>query len=265
MDRPPQPASLHAEFRFYEELNDFLPKARRKRSFVHRFAAHQSIKDIIESLGVPHAEVELILIDGASVGFEQRPRDGSRVAVYPMFEALDISPMVRLPGRPLRRPTFILDVHLGKLARQLRLLGLDCLWRNDYDDPEIVALAADEHRCILTRDRRLLFARAVTHGYCLRSSDPQAQLLEVLQRFDLGNQLKPFSRCARCNGAIAAVEKSAVRERLWPKTARHYERFYQCGDCGQVYWEGPHLPRLRQLIARARREVFSGQQGLESD
>jgi uncharacterized protein with PIN domain len=249
-------ASNSAIFRFYEELNDFLPREKQKQDFHHRFAPHQTIKDIIESLGVPHPEVELILIDGVSVDFSHRPPDGSRVAIYPMFESFDISAEVRLPGRPLRRIAFVLDVHLGKLARRLRLSGFDCLWRNDYDDAEIVAIAHDEHRCILTRDRRLLFARDITHGYWLRETDPDRQWREVLSRFDLVAQMRPFSRCPRCNGVVHTVSKSSVQDLLWPKTLRYYDDFYQCDSCHQVYWDGPHMPGLHKLLAKAKLPLF---------
>ena len=102
-----------AEFRFYEELNDFLPPEKRKRSFAYMFEGTPSIKDAIEAVGVPHTEIDIILVDGRSVGFDHRLRGGERVAVYPMFEAIDVSPLVRLRPQPLRITRFVVDVHLG--------------------------------------------------------------------------------------------------------------------------------------------------------
>jgi hypothetical protein len=114
-----------ATFRFYEELNDFLPPARRKREFSVPCARAATAKHMIEALGVPHTEVEVVLVNGESVGFERLLRDGDRVAVYPKFEALDITPLLRVRQAPLRTTHFLADAHLGGLARLLRLAGFD--------------------------------------------------------------------------------------------------------------------------------------------
>jgi uncharacterized protein with PIN domain len=240
-----------AEFRFYEELNDFLPEARRKRPFGYRFNGRPAVKDAVEALGVPHAEVDLILINGGSAGWDEKLSPGDRVAVYPMFESLDISRLTRLRPEPLRRPAFVLDVHLGKLARWMRLLGLDCRWENDLDDPEIVEISLAEGRTILTRDIGLLRRGSVTHGYWVRSTDPEEQLPEVLDRFDLRGSLAPFTRCMACNGALRSVPKAEVEDQLPPKTRRYYDEFFQCSQCGKVYWKGAHWERLRGVVDRA--------------
>lgn len=240
-----------AEFRFYEELNDFLPPVRRKRPFSWRFNGRPAVKDAVEAMGVPHTEVDLILVNGESEGFDRRLAPGDRVSVYPVFESFDISPLNRLRPEPLRRPAFVLDVHLGRLARWMRLLGLDCRWENDLDDPEIVEISASEGRTILTRDIGLLQVGRVTHGYWVRSTNPDEQLPEVLARFDLRESLRPFTRCMTCNGRIHAVEKSAVQEKLPPKTRKYYDEFFQCEDCGNVYWKGAHWERLRGMVEGA--------------
>jgi uncharacterized protein with PIN domain len=234
-----------AEFRFYEELNDFLLPAQRKRSLEYRFQGHPGIKDPIEAFGVPHTEVDLIVVNGESVGFDYQLQTGDRVAVYPMFESFDISPLVKLREKPLRRTAFVLDVNLGKLARRLRMLGFDALYDNRYEDAEVADIAAAEGRIVLTRDRRLLFAKRITHGYWVRSTDPRRQVDEVLTRFDLRRQIRPFRRCMRCNGLLREVPKAEVLDRLEPKTKLYYERFYQCGGCGKVYWEGSHIEDMR--------------------
>jgi len=203
---------------------------------------------------VPHSEVDLILANGESVGFQYRLQDGDRIAVYPVFEALDISPIIRLREKPLRQSRFVLDVHLGKLARLLRMLGFDVCYRNDYTDRQIITIAIDDGRIILTRDRRLLFAKAVTRGYWVRSTEPESQCRELLERFDLYSQIKPFSRCMLCNGAIEPVDKSRIIDRLEPGTKRHFDTFYCCGQCGKVYWKGSHFDRMVQTLARLRRE-----------
>jgi len=243
-----------ASFRFYEELNDFLAVGRRKRTFEYLFNGKPAVKDAIESLGVPHTEVDLILANGESVGFDYRLRDGDRIAVYPVFEALDISPIVRLRAQPLRRSRFVLDVHLGKLVRLLRMLGFDSLYRNDYSDREIITVSSKERRIILTRDHRLLFAKVVTRGYWIRLTEPESQCREVLERFDLRSQIKPFSRCLQCNGAIEPVEKSRIIDRLEPRTKRHFDTFFRCTQCGRLYWKGSHFDRMVQTLARLRRE-----------
>ena len=238
-----------AEFRFYEELNDFLPTARRKVSFAHAFAGTPAVVDVVEALGVPHTEIDLILVDGASVGFDHRLRGGERVAVYPLFESLDIAPLVHLRPEPLREPRFILDVHLGRLARYIRLLGFDALYATDYEDAQIAARAAAESRIVLTRDKGLLKRGAVTRGYWLRQTAPRAQLAEVVAALDLRGKFKPFTRCMACNGALEVVAKEVVAERLPPQIREDSEEFGHCTGCEKVYWAGSHYDRMRELIA----------------
>lgn len=238
-----------ATFRFYAELNDFLPSSRRQVPFAHRFDGRASIKDLIEALGVPHTEVDLILVNGESVDFHYLVQDGDRISIYPVFESFDITPLLRVRPRPLRQPRFVLDVHLGRLASYLRLLGFDARYSSDCDDAALAALSQDEHRTLLTRDRGLLKRRQVTHGYCVRASDPRQQVREVLRRFDLYRLVAPFSRCIRCNGVLEPVAKQSVEERLPPHIRQQHDEFRICKACGQVYWRGSHYDRLWALIA----------------
>jgi len=187
-----------AQFRFYEELNNFLSPSKKKTSFSYQFNGTPLIKDAIEAMGVPHTEVDLILVNGISVGFDYHLLHEDYVSIYPVFESLDISPIVHLRKKPLRKSTFILDVHLGKLAKSLRMLGFDLLYRNDYEDSEIIGISVKEKRIILTRDRGILKRKAVTHGYWIRSTRPGEQIQEVLSRFDLFSQIKPFHCCMIC-------------------------------------------------------------------
>ncbi|HET7090787.1 MAG TPA: Mut7-C RNAse domain-containing protein [Anaerolineae bacterium] len=238
----------HAHFRFYEELNDFLPPGRRKVTFVHEWKGIASVKDIVEALGVPHTEVDLILANGESVDFAYRPKDGDRISVYPMFESIDISPVQRLRPRPLREPRFVLDGHLGRLARHLRMLGFDTLWSNDADDERLAHISQQQTRTLLTRDQGLLKRRDVTRGYWVRSTAPREQLREVLERFDLYRAATPFTRCMACNGLLRSVTLEEVKERLPSRTAQHYREFRQCEQCAKVYWEGPHVRRMEKLL-----------------
>ena len=237
-----------ASFRFYAELKDFLPPAKQQTPFVAHFQGMPAIKEAIEAAGVPHTEVDLILVNGVSVAFDYRLRDGDRVAVYPVFESFDITPLLRLRPQPLREPTFILDVHLGKLATYLRMLGFDTLYRNEYQNPDIIAVAGRERRMILTHDRGLLKVRAVTNGYWVRATVPLQQVREVLQRFDLWGLLWPFHRCLRCKGLVKPVEKQTILPPLIPQIARYYHEFYPCSVCRRLYWKGSHYRKMREFI-----------------
>ena len=148
----------------------------------------------------------------------------------------------------MREPKFILDVHLGKLARYLRMLGFDTLYENDYSDPEIVRIAKSEKRNVLTRDVELLKIKAVKHGYPVSSKNPLEQLAEVILHFDLSSKLKPFSRCMACNGKIEKVAKETIIDKLLPKTKQYYEEFYQCLSCERVYWKGSHHLKMKKFI-----------------
>ncbi|MDH3310776.1 MAG: Mut7-C ubiquitin/RNAse domain-containing protein [Gammaproteobacteria bacterium] len=235
------------QLRFYEELNDFLPLQRRKITFSHALMRRTSVKDLIESFGVPHTEVEVILANGQSVDFSYIVQDGDRISVYPVFESLDISPLIRLRDKPLRDPCFVIDSNLGQLARYLRLLGFDVVYRNDFTDREVARIASEDKRIVLTRDRALLQHRIITHGYFVRSIRPREQVQEILTRLDLYNTLRPFTRCLRCNGELEDVDKDMVWHQLEPKTKKYYDRFRRCKTCGQAYWRGSHFNRMEKL------------------
>ena len=241
-----------AELRFYEELNDLLPAALQKTAFSYRFAQHPSVKDVIEAHHVPHTEVDLIVANGESVGFEYQLQDGDRVSVYPTFEAMDIRSIVRLRPAPLRRTAFILDVHLGTLTARLRMLGMDAVYGPEFDDDRMIEEALTTHRIILTRDRGLLQHRIVTHGYCVRSDDVVHQCREVIQRFDLGDSIRPFTRCIRCNGNLHPVRKEDIIDALQPLTRKYFDDFSACDRCGNVYWKGSHYEKLMQMVMALR-------------
>ena len=234
-------------FRFYAELNDFLKAGQHHKRFTISLDRRTSIKDLIESLGVPHTEVEVILVNGKSVDFSYIVKDNDDISVYPLFESVDISPLLKLRDQPLRKMHFVLDCHLGRLARYLRQLGFDTLYRNDYDDDTLAQISAKEHRILLTRDRSLLKRSIITHGYFVRESDPRKQLDEVLNRFDLKNSIIPFGRCTRCNGIVVPVDKKTIDDQLEPKTRKYFDTFWQCTNCKQIYWEGSHVDKMHAL------------------
>jgi hypothetical protein len=171
--------------RFYEELNDLLPVERRRRTCPRLIPGSATVGGLIEAEGVPRSRVDLVLVNGESVGFDHPLGDGDRVAVYPVFESFDIGPVQRVRPRPLRALRFVLDRQLGPLARRLRRLGLDGAHRDDWDAASLLEVAAREQRIVLTRDAGLLERAAVTRGYRVRASAPDAQVREVLERFDL--------------------------------------------------------------------------------
>ncbi|NEQ29688.1 MAG: Mut7-C ubiquitin/RNAse domain-containing protein [Leptolyngbya sp. SIO4C5] len=234
--------------RFYSSLNDFLPPEKRQVRFSHRPKQSSTVKDTIESLGVPHPEIDLILVNDRSVDFSYLVQAGDRISVFPRFQHLDISSVSRVQPAPLPEPRFVLDVHLGKLATYLRLLGFDIRYANHCDDATLAQIASDEQRILLTRDRGLLKRSLVTHGYCVRHDDPLEQVSEILSRFDLFDAIAPFERCLRCNGQLQPVEKAQVSDRLPPLTRQYYDEFYQCQSCQQVYWKGAHYAPLQQIV-----------------
>jgi uncharacterized protein with PIN domain len=236
--------------RFYEELNDFLPTEQRRQSFDYPLRPTQSIKHLIENLGVPHTEVEIILANGRSVGFDYQPVAGERISVYPMFERLDVTPLLRLRPRPLRDSRFVADAHLGKLARYLRLLGFDCLFFNDAGDDRLTKISVAQRRILLTRDRALLMRRELSHGCFLHALNPEKQVSEILCRLDLFRSMRPFTRCMECNGPLLSADKSAVLTLIPERVAKHYTEFWHCGNCEKIYWKGSHYRQLSALIDR---------------
>ena len=237
-----------ATFRFYEELNDFLARPLRRRAFSCACARGATAKHMIEVLGVPHTEVELILVNGESVGFNHPLSEGDRIAVYPKFEALDIQPLLRVREHPLRVVRFIADAHLGGLAPLLRLAGFDTLYDNHYPDADIEALAATQQRIVLTRDRELLKRRAITHGCYVRTLRPREQLREVFERLDLAGSAQPFRVCLMCNAPLRRLAKDEVGDRAPDGVLERHKQFVTCDVCRRVFWEGTHWQRMRALM-----------------
>jgi uncharacterized protein len=235
-------------FRFYEELNDFLPEENKKKRFTHQYIDRTSIKDLIESFGIPHTEVDLILANGRSVSFKYLINDGDNISVYPVFESFDISEFQHLRPKPLREPKFICDVHLGRLARYLRMIGFDVTYRNDFTDDEIVCVSLGERRAILTRDRGILKRNEVSHGYYLRNTKIEEQVKEVLKRFDLQKSIKEFSRCIECNELLKPTKKESILNQLPLKVSQTQTEFHQCPVCKKIYWKGTHYHLMNDFI-----------------
>ena len=227
-----------ADFYFTGDLSAFLPRRNSGQAVQLSFAEHQTVKHLIESLGVPHVEIGLVLANGGPVEAGYRPKNGDQIEVRPAPS-----------GCPVE-PRFLLDNHLGRLAAYLRMLGFDSLYENDYQDDQLAAVLLDDARILLSRDRRLLMRKVVHYGYCVRSLKPLEQLEEVVRRFDLAGRIQPFRRCLRCNGPLEPVDKAAVLDRLEPLTKRYYEEFVICPACDQIYWKGSHYERMESVISR---------------
>jgi uncharacterized protein len=234
--------------KFYEELNDFLPKEKRKTRFEHTFIDRASAKDMIESLGVPHSEIDLVLVNGKSVDFSYVVNDKDEISVYPVFESFDISNLQHLRSKPLREPKFVVDIHLGKLARYLRMLGFDTLYKNNFPNDDLVKISLNEKRTILTKYREILKRNDITHGYWIRNIGLDKQLKEVIARFDLKNQTKEFTRCVDCNNLLNKIKKEEILDQLPPKVKDLHNEFYFCPICKKPYWKGSHYEKMKAFI-----------------
>lgn len=240
--------SKNITFRCYAELNDFLPQEHRQRQFVYPLKTPVTLGEALESLRIPLSEVDLVLVNGQAKALNARLYENDFVSVYPTFETLDISELNGGPAAALRVTRFILDAHLGKLAKYLRMLGFDSIYRNDYGDDEIIELALKEKRIILTRDKLLLQSRRVTHGYYIRSTEKHQQLREVVQKFDLYSQFKSFTRCMTCNAELVPKNREAITHLVQQDILHYFNEFFFCPDCRKVYWKGSHFKRMESFI-----------------
>ena len=221
----------------------------------------RSIKDILESIGVPHVEIDLISLHpeggtkSSAVDFNYHPIHNDAFTVYPETHPLTDRGLMTSVTAPHR---FLLDVHLGKLARLMRMLGFDSFYRNDLTDPVLARMSREQHRILLTQDRRLLMRREVTLGLCIRSQKPHTQLREVLQRYEIHLQARPFSRCMNCNGQLVEVPKEVVFERLPPRVKKWCDTFACCVDCDNIYWQGTHHARMKLWVKDLLQEADQG-------
>ncbi|MGA2082667.1 MAG: Mut7-C RNAse domain-containing protein [Holophaga sp.] len=234
-----------ALFRFYAELNELLPLKGRHQDRPHTFRPPATLKDRIEAQGIPHTEVDLVLVNGAPAGFDHRLQDGDRVSVYPYLATVP-SPLPLRPPYP--RGRFVLDQHLARLAAYLRLLGLDTAHWASMEDAALARISAAEDRVLLTRDKGLLMRRTVVHGGFVRARMPREQVVEVLHRFGASERIAPFTRCMVCNELLEPAAREAVLDRLPPDTREAYDRFWTCPACRRVFWEGPHVRRMRSWV-----------------
>jgi len=245
--------------RFYEELNFFLKKELRKVQIESEAAPGQTVKDLIESFGVPHVEVDLVLVNGTAVDFSYQVQPGDKISVYPVFERFDIGELAHLRPEPLRNPRFIADVHLGTLARRLRILGFYTEYHNHAGDAYLAERAADQELILLTRDRQLLMRKIVLRGLYVKNTAPFEQVREVVSRLDLYQKIKPFSRCAACNGELNTLQPESreweeAKQQIPPGVRKWCSEYRRCDSCGKVYWRGSHLKQLDRLLAQLEQD-----------
>ncbi|MCX2740370.1 Mut7-C RNAse domain-containing protein [Pontibacter anaerobius] len=241
-----------ATFHFHGALNDFLHKRRRGQPIHYTFRGTPAVKDSIEALGVPHPEVDVVLVNEKPTPFSCQLQSGDVVEAYPVEEGRTWPAGYTFEEQNPPPTRFVLDVHLGTLAKSMRILGLDTYYETDLSDSAIAGIAASQQRVVLTRDIGLLKQKSITWGYWLRSQQTEEQLEEVIRRYHLYKSFRPFERCLACNVPVQEVSKQEVLEHLPPKTQRYFHEFYRCPSCQRIYWKGSHYERMQQYIARIR-------------
>jgi uncharacterized protein with PIN domain len=233
---------LHGDLTFFLRSN--------KPSVERELNEKTSVKDVIESCGVPHPEIDLILVNGAPVDFYYGIASAADIELYPVGTRSTQFKQQRLQVATFT--AFVADGHLGRLTRNLRLLGFDVAYDPQADDRQLLRVMERENRALLTRDRRLLMHAVVKTGYYPRSQNADEQTVEVTRRFSLLDSIAPFTRCIRCNGLLRNVSKAEIVERLEPLTNIYYEQFQRCTDCGQIYWPGSHFSKLQERLDKIR-------------
>jgi len=242
-----KPVSLN--FLINGNLSDLLKGSQTgKHSFNHTIHRKASIKDVVESLGIPHPMVGDLLVNGQPVSFDYIVEDGDQVEVMPLSPPVDfLTPSVLRP-HPLPAVRFLADVNVGKLASLLRMAGFDTAYQNHLHDAALAAIASKEKRILLTKDTNLLKRKKVEFGYLVREIAPPRQLAEIIRLFGLENTVKPFTRCMQCNGVLEPVAKEKILDRLEPLTKKYYHSFHRCPDCGKIYWAGSHKDNMLKYI-----------------
>jgi uncharacterized protein with PIN domain len=239
---------IRVKFRFYEELNDYLPEELRKGWIESSAEPGTSVGEKISSFEIPLGEIDLILVNQQSESFDYILQEEDRISVYPVFESFDISEISKLRDKPLRVVTFICDVHLGRLCKYLRMLGFDTSYSNNYTPGQIIDISNLEKRIILSKSIQLIRHKEVTRAYWVRSSEPLEQLIDLIYGLDILKWANPLTRCLNCNSMLETVEKEDVIDRLEERTAKYYTAFFRCPVCDQIYWKGSHYESMMEFI-----------------
>jgi uncharacterized protein with PIN domain len=225
-------------------LNDFLPEGKRGQINEYEFSGNPSVKDAIEAIGVPHCEIDMIYANGSSVEFSYTLKNTDFVEVYPAGSEKEGIHLIS----KIESYRFVLDVHLGKLAKYIRMLGFDTIYENNFTDEFIIDKSIAENRIILTRDIGILKNGKTKHGYWLRSQEPRQQIGEIIKKYNLFSYIKPFTRCIKCNGLLVSIKKNEIADQLEPLTSKYYNEFYECENCKSIFWKGSHYERMQNFI-----------------
>ncbi len=248
MSPPDEPQPSRASVRFYAELNEHLPVVLRYATLDVDCRPATTIRHVIEHYRIPAEEVDLLLVNGESAELDHKIIGGDRISVFPVFESFDIARTTRVRVRALREVRFVADVHLGKLASHLRMLGFDTLYRNDFNDKHLIRLSMEFQRTLLSKDHALIATPELTRAILVRSQDPREQLLEILNRLDLFHASHPFTRCIACNTILEPAEKQRIITRLPPNVIPLYNEFRTCPECDRLYWKGSHYQKMAEFM-----------------
>jgi uncharacterized protein with PIN domain len=246
---------LEAYFRFHGDLEALVHEKFSRGKTGYHFQGSPGVKDVIEAMGVPHTEVDVILANGKSVTFEYQLKGLDDIQLFPPGANCAEKKRHHLCSKPIGSVAFIADVHLGSLARKLRLLGFDTLYQNDIDDRELIERGVFEDRVILTKDRGVLKHKRVNYGYLVRGLKLNTQVLEVLRRYDLYHQIHLFARCTVCNNFLEEVSKPVIAHLLKPNTKKYFDQFHLCKGCQRIYWKGSHFNQINEWANALLRQV----------
>ena len=238
-----------AHIHLHQPLQELLRSRIRGSLQPIEFKGHQTIKHLVESMGIPHTEIGMLQVMESRIGLGYLVKSGDVVHVYPATPVQDHLSGIFKDGQMVIPPHFILDNHLGKLAGDLRMLGFDAGYSNQYQDQELAEAAIAQKRILLTRDRQLLMRKFIQYGYLVRSLNPDEQLLEILQRFNLSAGINLFQRCMRCNQILKPVKKKEIQHRLESLTKKYFFEFKICPGCQRVYWPGSHIEKMEKRLA----------------
>jgi uncharacterized protein len=240
---------IQISVRWYGELNDNLPAEQRYVTSLHRIESGVAIGEFVSKFGILFDRIDLVLVNGVSVDSRHQLKDNDRIALFPVFESFDITSVTKAREHPLRQPKFILDVHLGKLANLLRMLGFDTLYRNDYTDNILCRISLKENRTLLSKDKSLIETESLTHAYLVRNKNSRLQLIEVLDRFQLFALTAPFTRCIECNLTLQKVDMVKILSRIPEKVKEWCTEYQWCSACNRIYWKGSHYQKMQEFIS----------------
>ena len=205
---------------------------------------------MIEALGVPHTEIDFILVNEKSVDFTYILQDGDRISVYPVFESLNIEDVTRLRKLPLRKTKFIADINLGHIVKYMRILGFDVCFDPLLSPRQIIEVSKKENRIVLTKSKNLLKFKDITHGIFIRPGTTEEQVKGIIDFLDIKDNVKPFSRCLRCNNLLRSISKESIIDRIPPKTKVFCDEYSYCKPCDKIYWKGTHFIKMKRVIDR---------------